>query len=80
MGVLEAQKKKYEYDYPDQRKLREALELGDMTRIAKATKRSRSYITQMFDGTRKMTDDVMDLVEIYRVYNDAKKAYQQVNN
>ena len=57
------QKKEYKYDYPAQREISEGLVRGDIMLISGITNRSRTYISRMSLGQRKMTDEVEILVK-----------------
>jgi len=56
-------KKKYVYDYPDQRKLRDKLSIGDISLIAQATGYKQGSVSNMLNGTRKMPEQVRDKIE-----------------
>lgn len=51
--------KKYEYDYPENRKLGQQLRVGDQTFIAELTGYTIGYVDQIFDGKRT-NDRVLD--------------------
>ena len=57
------QKKKYTYDYPDQREISKGLQLGDFLIISKKTKSSPNMVSLMCSGKRKMKKDVKNAIE-----------------
>jgi len=67
--------KKYKYDYPNQRELAKELRVGDKTTLAEWTGYSRSMITEMCRGKRKMTEKVEKLIK--RILNDRKKQKEE---
>lgn len=63
-----AEKKKYNYcyDYPEQREMFKNLVNSDLSLISKKTGLTRQYIGMMSRGERKITPDVLALVEKIR--------------
>jgi len=60
--ILQEGKKKYVYDYPDQRELCVGLRYGDYTHIASLTGYHAVTVQQMGRGTRKMNDTVSGVI------------------
>ena len=57
------QKKKYTYDYPEQRELSKGLRQGDVKLIADKTGYSPGTVSLMCKGKRKMQDNVRKVIE-----------------
>jgi len=57
------QKKKYTYDYPEQRKISKGLKHGDIKIISEKTNYSLVVVYQMTVGTRKMHSSVKSVIE-----------------
>lgn len=68
------QKKEYRYNYPEQIKMSEGLESGDIVLIASMTNKSKAYISLMCKGKRKMTDDIKMIVERFAFANKYKRS------
>jgi len=58
-----SQKKKYVYDFPEQREFCSGLQYGDIVYIAKVTGYSISQTTNVVNGKRKMKDNMKIVIE-----------------
>ena len=58
-----SQKKKYVYDFPEQREFCSGLQYGDIVYIANATGYSVSQTTNVVNGKRKMQDNMKIVIE-----------------
>jgi len=65
--------KVYLYDYPEQRVMAKSLAPKDNHIIAKLTGRSVDMINKIFNGTRRITSDVIEVYEIVVKANNAKR-------
>ena len=65
--------KVYNYDYPEQREMAKSLVPKDNYIIAKLTGRSVHMINKIFNGTRRITSDVIEAYEIVVKANNAKR-------
>jgi len=73
------QKKKYLYDYPEQRELSKQLQKGDQIIIAEKTGYSQVMTYQMCQGRRKMPERVKKLIElIITVNNERNKIIKEM--
>lgn len=66
-------KKKYVYDYPENREVSRGLQKGDQLFITEKTGYSYGHVNDMIRGRRKMLDDVKDLIQKVTALNAAKQ-------